>query len=139
MEYQKIFEKVKDLIFFSHEEEGYKAIETPSDEEAHFILRYEGSDIGELWLENGTWHFEYSDAYKQGSEVEPLTEFPDVERTYESDKLWPSFAFRIPTPNQLSAQQELKQEDIDLTNEVELLKRFGRRTADDPFLLDYAR
>jgi hypothetical protein len=118
--------------------EGFEAVETPSAEEAHFVLRYDGTDVAELWLSGGEWHFEYTEHFRKGSDLEPLVEFPDPEKKYVDEDLWAFFTLRIPSPKRPSIRKVVEEEGIDVNNEVELLRRFGRKTIDDPFLLQPA-
>jgi len=61
--------------------------------------------------------------------------FPDVHKTYETSELWPFFKMRVPSLKQPSIRAIVGRERIDEHNQVELLRRFGRRTITNPFEL----
>lgn len=118
--------------------EGQENIETPNDTIAKFSLMYEGFTIGYLTLEAGIWKFRYSEEYKKNPVVIPIVDFPNIMEEYANKNLWPFFAYRIPGLNQPSVQDIIKEEDIDESNEVELLKKFGKYTIYNPYKLEYA-
>jgi HipA-like protein len=88
--------------------------------------------VGTLTRDEGLWHFCYSTAFKQQSEVAPITDFPDRDRDYTSKNLWPFFALRIPSINQPQVRDYLKEHN---PSEEMLLNRFGRSSASNPFTL----
>ena len=61
--------------------------------------------------------------------------FPDLDKTYKSELLWPFFQVRIPGLKQPAIQEILKNEKIDEFNEVQLLKRFGKKIIANPYEL----
>lgn len=115
--------------------EGMEHLKTPKNSEASFALYYEGLTIGELKLKNGKWLFEYSVQFKQQQEVKPIVDFPDVDKSYESEELWPFFASRIPSLNQPAVQEVIREEKLKEDDLVDLLKFFGKLTITNPFKL----
>lgn len=107
----------------------------PRDKEATFALKYEGLTVGILSLKGGTWRFHYTDEFRQREDLRSIVEFPNTDRTYESQELWPFFATRIPSTKQEAIQKITRREEIDITDEVQLLKRFGRQTIANPYQL----
>jgi HipA-like protein len=110
-------------------------LRTPEGAQATFRLVFNGLTIGVLTVRNGRWTFQYSDEFRQRRNLRPITEFPDVSRIYESQDLWPFFGMRIPSLNQASVRQIIRKEQLDETDEVQLLRRFGKRTISNPFEL----
>lgn len=102
-----------------------------------FILKYKNLDIGKLVFFDDVWSFAYSDNFKEQSEINPIIDFPDVNKIYKWDKLNPFFSIRIPSLKQPYIRELIKNEEIDPTNEVDLLKRFGYKSIANPFLLIY--
>ena len=93
---------------------------------------YQTLHVGTLSREKGLWRFQYSDAFKRQDAVAPITDFPNRSRVYESAKLWPFFAIRIPSINQPQVRAFLRNNDA---SEEMLLNRFGRVSAANPFVL----
>lgn len=110
-------------------------VETPQEEKAIFLLRFNELEIGFLILNEGSWSFLYSDDFKQQNDIKPIVEFSDVDKVYTSSALWPFFTLRIPSLSQPSVRKILQEEDIDQSNEVSLLKRFGKQTIANPYYL----
>jgi HipA-like protein len=110
-------------------------VETPLDAKAEFHLLYDGITVGILAVENGVWTFRYTDEFRQHPELRPIVEFPDLNKVYRSDALWPFFQMRIPSRTQESVEDIIKREHIQENDEVRLLKRFGRRTIANPYEL----
>ncbi len=96
-----------------------------------FVLKINDVEIGTLSLKNKNWYFEYSDEFKKQKEFKPLTEFPDLNKTYESDRLWPFFLSRLPGLNNMPENLQ-KRNKINL---AELLKNYGRKTTTNPYIL----
>lgn len=114
--------------FFSRfQSEGQESITTPKDLSVVFELKYHDLIVGTLRLDAGQWEFAYSPQFQEQSEVQPLVAFPDKQKRYVSERLWPFFMSRIPST------------DADATSDVELLKQFGKRTISNPFELVVAR
>lgn len=115
--------------------EGQEEIQTPPNEDATFVLSYSELTVGSLRLHQGKWEFGYSESFKQQSEVSPLIDFPDAAKLYQSDTLWPFFLARIPSVAQPKVKETIAAEGIDEHSDVELLRRFGKRTISNPFIL----
>lgn len=116
-------------------QDGREQLRTPQHEEAYFQLQYRGLDVGRLWLHDGKWHFEYTDAFQRAKDVYPIINFPRLDKHYESEVLWPFFVIRIPGLGQPAVQRVIREEHLDAHNEAQLLKRFGKTTIANPFIL----
>ena len=108
----------------------------PKNEAAKFILRVDGIRIATLQCENGEWYFKYTDDFKKHSgEYHRIVGFPDLNKTYKSESLWPFFQIRIPGLKQPAIQEIIKNENIDQANEAAMLKSFGKKTIANPYEL----
>jgi HipA-like protein len=103
--------------------------------EASFSLTYEKVSVGTLSLDSGTWIFQYSDQFREREDLRPIVEFPETGRTYRSKSLWPFFLMRIPSTKQEAIQKITDREEIDITDQVQLLSRFGKETIANPYRL----
>lgn len=115
--------------------EGQESLATPEDIHQEFILFYREHHIGTLTLQKGFWTFAYSEYFKNKKPIQPLSDFSDVNRIYQSQDLHPFFLQRIPSLEQPKVKKIVEDEKIDIHNEVDLLKRFGRLTIANPFIL----
>lgn len=116
-------------------QDGREQLQTPKHEEANFCLQYRNLDIGYLSLYDGKWHFEYTDDFRRQKDVRLLIDFPHIDKCYESEVLWPFFAIRIPGMGQPAVQRVIREEKLDKHNEAQLLKRFGKMTIANPYIL----
>jgi HipA-like protein len=107
----------------------------PAEAKAEFKLVYRALVIGVLRAAQGEWTFSYSDDFQKQRELKPLVEFPDVTKKYTSKHLWPSFMMRLPSLKQTEIQDVVRREHIDVSDEVQLLRRFGHKTIASPFEL----
>ena len=123
---------LKKILF---RQDGQEHLRTPQDETAEFLLRYRDLDVGHLSLHEGKWHFDYDDAFREKKGVCPIMDFPNLDKHYESDVLWPFFVVRIPGLGQPAIQRVIREENLDERNEAQLLKRFGKTTIANPFIL----
>jgi len=113
------------------------AMVLPKDEHVIFKLLIDDLIVGELKCEEGIWIFKYSDDFKkQSGEYKRIIGFPDLNKEYRSDTLWPFFRIRIPGLKQPAIQEILIKEHIDKENEAALLKRFGKKTIANPYILN---
>lgn len=112
---------------------------TPQNQEAKFILKVDGILMGTLSYEKGYWHFAYTDEFKKHiRDYNLIVGFPDVNKTYQSEILWPFFQIRIPGLKQPAIKEILEKENINEANEVELLKRFGKKSISNPYELTFS-
>ena len=123
---------LKKILF---RQDGQEHLYTPQHETAEFLLRYRNLDVGHLSLHDGKWHFKYDDAFREKVGVCPIMDFPNLDKHYESDVLWPFFVVRIPGLGQPAIQRVIRKEKLDGRNEAQLLKRFGKTTIANPFIL----
>jgi HipA-like protein len=115
--------------------EGQEKLRTPPNTEIVFKLFFNELEIGTLHLKAGIWTFTYSDNFKAQDYIKPLLNFPQVDKVYTSEELYPFFVERIPGLGQTKVQEIIRKEKIDEHNEAVLLKRFGRLTIANPFEL----
>jgi HipA-like protein len=128
--------KIKNILFWRTE--GFEGLKTPQNTVARFELSYKDLVIGYLTLNNGKWSFMYSPDFVNQRRLMPMVDFPDVNKVYESEELWPFFTSRIPSQSQPEVQNTIRRRNIDAGNEVSLLDLFGKRTITNPFLLELA-
>lgn len=131
-------EKTIQSLFSLWKTEEQEHILMPTNTEAQFKLSYRTLEVGTLALKSERWHFAYSDSFKSQSKIKPLENFPDLEKHYESDELFPFFVSRIPGTGQPKVQKALKSEHANEENEVLLLKNFGNKSIANPFELRVA-
>ena len=119
---------IKRILNFFKSEDGHEDFFTPTDVEIVFSLTYRSLEIGTLSLKKREWTFQYSEAFKQQDKIKPLLDFPNVNKVYTSEELYPFFTQRIPGVG----QNARKSENL---SEVDLLKKFGKQTISNPFVL----
>ncbi len=119
---------------FKNEEQSVE-LSTPKNAQAHFTLKYKNLPVGYLNYLNGVWEFQYSDEFKNQNKIDVLLDFPKKEQKYEESYLWPFFAHRIPGLGQPKIQEIIKDEHLNPNNEIDLLRRFGRKSITNPFEL----
>jgi HipA-like protein len=112
-----------------------ETVKTPSDVRAAFVLYLGELPIGTLTLNDGSWEFSYSSQFRAQSDVQPLVDFPDIDKHYVAQSLWPFFMARIPSVAQPRIIETIAREGLDGESDVELLKRFGRQAVSNPFVL----
>ena len=127
----------KIINFFSKSGEDFEMVtQLPKGEQAKFVLKVDGITIGTLQCEEGVWFFMYSSDFENHIEkYNRIIGFPDLNKTYQSETLWPFFQIRIPGLKQPAIQEIIAKENIDKNNEVALLKRFGYKSISNPYEL----
>ena len=111
-------------------------VQLPKEEDAKFILTVDNIRIGMLYCDKGDWYFKYTEDFKDHSnEYNRIVGFPDLNKTYKSETLWPFFQIRIPGLKQPAIQEILENEKINKENEAAVLKRFGQKSISNPYKL----
>ena len=129
--------KYKVLKWLSKSDDNFKEqILLPINILTKFILKVDKISIGTLSFKDGFWYYNYTFEFKNHSdEYNRIIGFPDLNKTYQSEILWPFFQVRIPGLKQPAIKEILIKENIDKSNEVALLQRFGRKTIANPYEL----
>lgn len=105
------------------------------NKETTFYLKFDDLQIGVLSFSNNMWEFRYSDEFKELKGIKTLADFPDENKIYRSEELWPFFSSRIPSLARSRVKKTVEQEGIEPNDLLGLLTRFGKRTITNPFEL----
>jgi HipA-like protein len=139
----KIIENLKNNIakiqskLFSKDQENDE-LHSSKNEMASFVLSVDNVEVGVLKCNLGVWTFKYSAHFKQNKdEYRKIIGFPNLDKIYQSESLWPFFRVRIPGLKQPAIREIIEKEHINKENQVELLKRFGYKTITNPYILSY--
>jgi hypothetical protein len=123
------------ILFNSSLNNSINNIEVIEDKPV-FFLKYNKQEIGRLTYIDNKWHFEYSEWFKKQNEFRPIIEFPNKDKQYQSHELWSFFASRVPSLKQPKVQEFLSKNN-NKVDFIELLKKFGKTTINNPYYLDY--
>jgi HipA-like protein len=126
-----MIEKIKNILW---KVDGMDFSDNPSGSKGEFHLKYRNILIGILSYDNNTWTFKYSDEFKEHN-IKPIMDFPDPEKVYQSNQLWPFFASRIPSLNQSFQFKKIAKAQVNKDDSVALLRLFGNETITNPFQL----
>lgn len=107
----------------------------PVEEKIQFKVMLGSLEIGTLRADKGEWVFSYSAAFRRQREINPIVDFPAIDKEYRSKMLWPFFALRIPSPDQPSVREFIRNQPEEKADEGILLKEFGTRSIANPFRL----
>jgi len=110
-------------------------VHLPKERDVRFILTVDDITVGYLQSKAGDWYFQYTSQFQNHPDYNRITGFPELTKVYKSEELWPFFRIRIPGLKQPVVQEILQKEKIDEHDEVELLKRFGKKTIANPYEL----
>lgn len=133
--WKKIFHKPKGEEDENLDQESDNKFEMANEKKIYFILSIDDLIVGYLRLENSIWRFNYSEEFKLQHKYHRLVGFPSLEKTYESEVLWPFFKIRIPGLKQPMIREIIEKEKINSKSELELLKRFGSNSVSNPYIL----
>jgi HipA-like protein len=100
-----------------------------------FTLLFNSEAVGELNFDGTIWVFNYTRMFKIQSKLDPIPTFPDKNKSYESTELWPFFQARIPSLKQPKIQKILAERHIQENDIIALLRLFGVRSINNPFIL----
>ena len=122
--------------FFNKSSEEKVVVSDSPKMDAKFVVKIDELVIGTLSRKNNFWQFQYSDDFKNQTEYYRLVGFSDLNKIYQSDVLWPFFKIRIPGLKQPMIQEIIELDKLDISDEAILLKRFGRRSISNPYILE---
>jgi HipA-like protein len=123
--------------FSKLDHESQIEIKLPRNVNATFDLKIDKVVIGQLHCENGQWQFKYTEEFKElRNHYNHIAGFSNLEKVYHNNTLWPFFQTRIPGLKQPAVKEILQNENINENNELELLKRFGKKTISNPYELE---
>ena len=73
----------------------------PQNEQAKFVITADHINIGILESMDGEWRFKYTEEFKEHKDRDKynlIIGFPDVNKEYHSQSLWPFFRILCITP-----------------------------------------
>lgn len=114
---------------------SHSDLKVKESKEATFQLTLDDRVVGILSFKDGKWMFKYSDEFKEDN-LTPISGFPDLDKIYKSEELWPFFSSRIPSLARKNIQDKIKKKGINENDYLELLSFFGKRTITNPFELN---
>lgn len=130
---------IKKILDWFRKDEDLQTSFVPKDVTEIFILMLDNITIGQLYCKDGLWHFKYDDEFKKiKDQYYTITGFSDVDKVYVSEILWPFFQIRIPGLGQPLIKEIIEKEGLDKNNELEMLKRFGKKVISNPYILNTA-
>ena len=104
-------------------------------QETTFTLLYNTLAVGELKYDGKNWEFTYTKMFQTQNLIDPIPSFPETSKFYVSAELWPFFQARIPSLKQPKIQAIIKKEKVKANDIIGLLKLFGTRSINNPFVL----
>ncbi len=104
-------------------------------EETTFTLLYNALAVGELSFNGEKWVFQYTKMFQTQDTIAPIPSFPEKSKIYISEELWPFFQARIPSIKQPKIRAIIEKENIKENDIIGLLKLFGARSINNPFVL----
>jgi HipA-like protein len=118
--------------------ENLELEENQTSDSGSFKLSYKSLIIGKLVFEDGKWSFFYTEDFKNQTQLKTISDFPDIDKNYQEEVLWPFFASRIPTKNQPMVLDAISQNLISSFDDLTMLEKFGKKTITNPFILEMA-
>ena len=100
-----------------------------------FTLLFNTLAVGELHFDGDNWSFVYTKMFQNQSHIDPIPSFPEKSKEYVSAELWPFFQARIPSLKQPKIQAIIKKAKVKENDVIGLLKLFGARSINNPFVL----
>ena len=104
----------------------------------NFELGYKNNIIGVLTYHADleSWEFYYSKWFKNQNKIKPLFDFPEINKTYFSSKLFMMFKNRIPPPNRIDIKSERIKKGIG-DDDISMIIHYGYKCITDPFTLTF--
>lgn len=128
---------VKKILNYFNKGEGDLSAALPTNENITFTLKIDNVEVGILRCVDSVWEFNYSEEFKNDyqQDYNRIAGFPELDKVYKKESLWPFFLVRIPGLKQPAIKEIIIKENIDTENEAALLKRFGQHSIANPYEL----
>lgn len=115
---------------------NHKDLKVSTDQRVEFNLYLPEIEVGKLVYKEGEWFFSYSESFKNSKDFEPIPDFPEKEKSYSDETLWPFFLSRIPSISRSRIKNTVEKENLDKTDILIMLDRFGKKTITNPYILE---
>ena len=111
----------------------------PGEHDRHLLLYLprgeERVKVGSLHVERGEYVFRYADEYRRTG-LPAIPDFPELDQTYRSERLFPFFEVRIPPLNRRDVAELLERRRVSRNDALGLLGELGSRSVTSPYELE---
>lgn len=95
--------------------------------EAVILVFLDDEKIGSLRKEGETFVFKYDDEYARSPTAVAIPAFPDLQKEYRAERLWPFFGVRLPAVEREDVQRAMRGKDIEDDDVLRLLGELSKR------------
>ncbi len=92
--------------------------------------------MGRLRREGDAYRFDYEPGVMRRSDVQPIPEFPELDRTYRADRLWPFFTSRLPPLKRQDVKATIAARGVSPDDTLELLVELSGGSVASPYVLE---
>lgn len=110
----------------------------PTQRVGVYLVSSASQPIGYLFQRDEQFVFRYSESFKALPHPLPISAFPDIEREYHSERLWPFFAVRLPPTDREDVRRALAEKMISEDETLRMLTELSRRVVSSPYELRLA-
>ena len=89
--------------------------------------------VGFLSCDSGEFVFRYTEEFRRQSDIPAVSAFPDKNREYRSQTLWPVFQVRIPPTDRPDIERLVEEKNLDTNDPLRLLSELGKRAFSTPY------
>ncbi|MCM2334357.1 MAG: HipA N-terminal domain-containing protein [Anaeromyxobacteraceae bacterium] len=89
--------------------------------------------LGTLTKEGQEFVFRYDPRFAKAADSTPISAFPDLDREYRAEELWPFFAVRIPPVDREDVRQAMEKRHIPEKDVLRLLAELSGRGVSSPY------
>jgi HipA-like protein len=102
-------------------------------------LLFDGAAVAELSkVPQGNYFFKYLTEFRRLN-LAPLPGFPDLDRIYEAQEIFPFFQERIPDTRRPEIREWIKQHGLSEDDKLSLLAALGRKAVTDSYELRFIK
>ena len=89
--------------------------------------------VGTPYKAGDEFVFEYDASFVATPGATPISAFPDIHRTYRSERLWPFFSIRIPRIEREEVREAMERRDIPSDDVFRLLGELSSKAVASPY------
>lgn len=101
--------------------------------EVYLETRHGRVTLGTLSKEGQEFVFRYDPDFAHGESSKPISAFPDLEREYRTEELWPFFAVRVPPVERDDVREAMQRRHIPEKDILRLLAELSGRGVSSPY------